>query len=42
MQEKLEKSKFYLHKQKSFVPKKNMRYVTNRDFKKQNFWFPEY
>ena len=28
-------SAFYLEKQKSFVPKK-----TNRNFKKQNFWFP--
>jgi len=30
-------SAFYLDKQKSFVPKKNMGHVSNQDFKKQNF-----
>ena len=34
-------SAFYLGK-KSFVPKTNMRHFSNRDFKKQNFWFPEF
>ena len=28
-------------KQKSFVPKKNMRHVSIRDFKKQKIWFSE-
>ena len=35
-------SAFYLEKQKSFVPKKNMQHVTNWDFKKPNFWFSEW
>jgi hypothetical protein len=29
------------NKQKSFVPKKNLRHVSIRDFKKQNFSFSE-
>ena len=36
MNKMLKISAFYLDKQKSFVPKKNMQLVTNRDFKKQN------
>ena len=35
----LKVSAFYLKKQKSFVPKK--KYVSNPDFKKENFRFPE-
>ena len=35
-------SAFYLEKQKSFVPKKICgMLLSNRDFKKQNFWFLE-
>ena len=30
-------SAFYLDKQKRVVPKKNIRHVANRDFKKQNY-----
>ena len=30
-------SAFYVKKQKSVAPKKNMRHVSNQDFKKQNF-----
>ena len=30
-------SAFYLKKQESFVPKKDMEHVSNQDFEKQNF-----
>ena len=34
-------STFCLDKQKSFVPKKKVRHVSNQDFKMQNFLFTE-
>ena len=37
----LKVSAFYLHKQKSFIPKENMRHVSIWDFKKQKLLFSE-